>query len=215
MKTTKIVLSLWLFFVGSLALASCNKNNTSTIAPLGTEYYIDDSLEAIPNLAFWNAFGTVQSGPFPPDIKGDYVVSPKVRVSSNVADWPLLTESLNVYLHFSDQNNSLVTVEMNEATDNITDTAFVKGNGETGDFLVYFIEEKEITDYQYGNSNYTLRSRQGVAIKGKVTGDGIVDFRYATIVLAAESEPAGVPLQEVGSYFIYKDGDNLAERSNW
>jgi len=214
MKKTKIYLSLCLLLVGGFTLTSCSKNTTSTIMPLGTEDY-NDINEVIPNTAFWTAFGHVQNGPFPPDIKGNYVMSPKQRVtcSSNITNWPIITEPLNVYFSFSAQHNSLVAVELNEDTNTTIDTAFVKGNGDTGEFLAYFVEEKEIDSFQYGNNIYILRTRQGVAMKGKVTQAGIVDFRYGTIVLAAESEPAGAPLQEVGSYFIYKDGDNLAARN--
>ncbi len=218
MKTSKISLSLWLFLAGSLALASCTKNTTTTIVPLGTEYYIKDIYAVIPNTAFWNAFGAVQEGPFPPNIEGNYVVGPKQRVdcSSNVAaDWPLIVEPSNLYLRFSCQHNGIMVLEMNETTDNTTDTVYVKGNGETGDFMVYFVEEKVIDNFQYQNTNYTLKTRQGVAMKGKVTETGLKDFRYATIILGTESEPTGAPLQEEGTYFIYKDGDNLATRTNW
>ena len=53
-------------------------------------------------------------------------------------------------------------------------------------------------------------------MKGKVTADGLSDFRYATIIMESEDDSNGLIGQyDNGSYFIYKDGDGIAKNEVW
>ena len=138
----RFVLSLWLLVIGGLFLISCTKNNDDTIVLVGDEYYIDNILSVIPDTLqtrFFAEFGSIPEGPIPPKIEGSFVMSPKQRVSSNVA-WPLQTVEPNMYLRFSNQHNGIAKMDLNEATETQTDTVFVCGNGNA--FAVYFIENK-------------------------------------------------------------------------
>lgn len=211
-----ITLSLWLLMAGSMILSSCTKNDDNTIVLIGTEYYIDDILSVVPDTLqskFFANFGSIPEGPVPPKIEGEYVVGPKVRVSSNVSGWPLQTTEPNVYLRFTGQHNGVVAMDLNEATESLTDTVFVCGNGNA--FAVYFIEDKNYDMPMAGNT-YHVHVKRGVIMKGKVTETGLSDFRYATIIMEAEDNSNGLIGQyPSGSYFIYKDGDGTAECFDW
>ena len=203
-------------FAAVFMMASCTKNDENTIALIGTEYYIDDILSVVPDTLqtkFFAEFGSIPDGPVPPKIEGEYVIAPKERVASNVFGWPLQATEPNVYLRFKGQHNGLVAMDFNEATENLTDTVFVSGNGNA--FAVYFIEDKNYEMLMSGNT-YHVRVKRGVIMKGKVTEAGLSDFRYATIIMEAEDDSNGLIGQYPGgSYFIYKDGDGTAECIDW
>ena len=202
------IIGISLVTLAGIMMSSCTKNDENTIVPIGTEYYIDDILSVIPDTlqtAFFAAFGDVPSGAIPPKIEGSYVVDPKQRVGSNMAVWPLNTIEPNTYLRFTKQHNGIVTMDFNETTETVSDTVFVCGSG--NNFAVYFIETK---DYDLG------WMKRGVLMRGKVTADGLSDFRYATVVMETEDHSGGqFGLYPNGTYFIYKDGDGLASNLDW
>lgn len=216
MKNKRIILGLALLLAAGLSFSSCTKNDESTIVLIGTEYYIDDILSVIPDslqTKFYADFGSIHEGPVPPKIEGSYVVDPKQRVASNVAEWPLQSVEPNVYLRFSRQHNGIVEMDLNEATETITDTVFVCGNSDK--FTVYFIENKSF-GIDVGNTTYHVTMQRGVLMKGVVTDNGIKDFRMATIVMKTEDDSNGLIGQYPnGTYFIYKDGNGIAECLDW
>lgn len=216
MKNRINIWVLGLLMTGSLALGSCTKNDESTIALIGTEYYIDDILSVVPDslqTRFFAEFGSIPTGPVPPKVEGSYVMSPKQRVGSNVSGWPLSTIENNTWLRFSNQHNGIVKMDLNDAVETVTDTVFVCGNGNA--FAVYFIENKA---YEMEISGQTVHARvkQGVVMKGQVAAEGLSDFRYATIIMESENDSNGIITQYPnGSYFIYKDGDGMAKTEEW
>ncbi len=205
-KTIKWVFGL--LAASGLMMASCTKNDETTIVPIGTEYYIDDILSVIPEAMqsqFFAVFGDIPTGAIPPKVEGSFVVDPKLRVGSNMENWPVNVVEPNVYLKFAEQHNGIAKMDLNETTETVTDTVFVCGSGDR--FAVYFVEDK---DYEVG------WMRRAVVMKGKMTADGISDFRYATIVMETEDHSGGqYGLYPVGTYFIYKDGDGLAGNLDW
>ena len=218
MKNRMIIWVSGLLMLGGLALSSCSKNDDNTIALIGTEYYIDDILSVIPSSVqtrFFADFGSIPEGPVPPKVEGSYVMSPKQRVSSNVAvvDWPINVVENNTWLRFSNQHNGIVKMDLNEATETKTDTVFVCGNGNA--FTVYFIENKEY-EMGMGGQTYHARVKRGIVMKGQVTSEGLSDFRYATVIMETEDDSNGIFTQyPPGSYFIYKDGDGVARNEEW
>ncbi len=204
----RIVVAIWLVVFGGMVFMSCTKNEENTVALIGTEYYIDDIVSVIPDSLqskFWNAFGTIPEGPVPPKIEGSYVVEPKTRVASNVSMWPLQIPEPNMWLRFSDQHNGIVKMDLFETTETITDTVFVCGEGQ--DFAVYFIENMV---------SELGKMKRGIVMKGKMTDEGLADFRYATITLSTENSSSSPASQtSSGSFFIYKDGDGLAKIEEW
>lgn len=204
------------FVLSGLLFVSCTKNDDSTIVLIGEELYVDDILTVIPDTlkpTFDAIFGTIPEGPVPPKIEGSYVVDPKQRVSTNVDYWPLSVIEPNVYLKFSGQHNGVVTMDLNEATEQITDTVFVMGNHR--DFTVYFVENKDY-DVPFNGQSFHVRVKRGVIMKGTVTNNGFSNFKIASIIMEAEDNSNGILSQYApGSYFLYKDGDGLAEILEW
>ena len=204
------------FVLSGLLFSSCTKNDENTIVLIGEELYIDDILTVIPDTlkpTFDAIFGTIPEGPVPPKIEGSYVVDPKQRVSTNVEYWPLSVIEPNVYLKFSEQHNGVVTMDLNEATEQLTDTVFVTGNHR--DFTVYFVENKAY-DVPFNGQSFHVRVKRGVIMKGTVTNNGFSNFKIASIIMEAEDNSNGILSQYApGSYFLYKDGDGLAENLEW
>lgn len=202
----KTLIGLWLLLAIGLMLTSCTKNDENTIVLIGTEDYIEDFFSMIPDSLeprFRSEFGDIK-GPVPPKIEGSYVLDPKQRISSNVEGWSLQIIEPNVYLRFSGQHNGIVTMDLNEAAETITDTVFIQGKDQ--DFVVYIIEKLNV---EY----YSAWMRRAIIMKGRVTDAGLANFRYGTIVLEKE-DPAN-QLAEPGSYYIYKDGNGIADRFDW
>lgn len=208
----KITVFCYLFLVTmGIMLSSCTKeNNGKTIALIGTEdyigknYTIEDILSVIPDsdtLQFAANFGVIPKGAIPDSINGKYVMNPKSRVYSNsIYDWPIFAEPSDVALKFSNQHNGIVTLELTDDGEQVTDTVFVMGNGNA--FTVYFIEDKPILQ---------ARIKRGIIMSGKLKKEGIENLMYASIIMEATGSSYGEPLVP-GTYYIYKDGNGLAER---
>ena len=215
MKSVLKFACLALVLCGML-FTSCTKNDETTIVLIGEELYIDDILTVIPDTlkpAFDAVFGTIPEGPVPPKIEGSYVVDPKVRVSTNVAIWPLTVVEPNVYLKFSEQHNGVVTMDLNEATEQLTDTVFVMGHNK--DFTIYFIEDKSY-DVPFAGQSYHVRVKRGIIMKGTMNDYGMANFSIASIIMEAEDDSGGLMGQyPPGSFFIYRDGNGLAENFEW
>ena len=195
----------------AVVFVSCTKNDDTTIVPLGTESYIDEILGVIPDStmqAFETAFGAVPRGYIPANVEGDYVIAPKERVASNVEGWMMNPDpELNVSLSFSEQHNGVVRVELSEAIEQLTDTAFVMGTGNA--FTVYFVENKSY-DVTL-DETFHVNMERGVIIKGNVNADGISNLYFAVVILKVEDDFGGI-VPHPGSYFVYRDGNGLASR---
>ena len=223
MKKKNIILGLGLFLAVGLALSSCTKNDDSTIVPIGTEDYVkpftsvvDLVFSSVPEATktqFLQDFGDLPDGPVPPKIEGSFKMSPKQRVATNTGLPVPTIEQPDLLLRFSNQHNELIQLDLNESTENFSDTVFVRGNDNA--FAVYFIENKSY-EVPLGGAVYHVKMERGVIMKGKMTDRGISDFRYATIVKKAEDDSGGLIDQyDSGTYFIYKDGDGVAEKFDW
>ena len=212
-------LVLWLLVAMGITLGACTKNDKTTVTLIGTEYYVDDILSVIPDTLqsrFFAEFGSIPNGVdgvVPPKIEGSYVMDPKQRVTSNVNYWPTSVVDANLYLRFYKQHNGIAVIDLNEESLTHTDTVFVCGSGTV--FCAYFIEDKP---YVISDSiqSYSMRIKRGVIMKGQTSIDGLVDFRYATVIMETEDGSGGLfPQYPNGSYFIYKDGDGLAASLDW
>lgn len=205
---------LWVSCV-SLPLASCTKNNVGTIVLIGEESYVVDMLAAIPDslkVDFMEMFGSLPDGPVPPCIEGGYVITPKVRFASNLANWLADIPEPDTYVRFDNQHNGMASLALNGASETHVDTVFVMGCDSW--YSVCFIEEKNYeVVLQEGNCHVNLS--QGVVMKGQVTRDGIRDLTYATIILDMDADAEDAELYAPGTFFIWKDGDGIAERFDW
>lgn len=191
----------------ALFFQACTKNEDSTIVLIGTESYVEDILDAIPDSlrnVFEQHFGEIPQGYVPPKVEGNFVVAPKQRCFSNVALWPLNVTEPNMNLHFSNQHNSVVELILAEATETFTDTVFVVGHENL--FTVYYQESKAMT---MGDDEVMLK--RGILIKGEMCDEGIRDLYFANIVMDVVGD-VGTALVERGQFFIYRDGDGLARK---
>ena len=204
-----------LAFVLPLLVANCTKNDVTTIIPVGTESYVQDILSVIPDSAmvqFNASFGAVYEGYIPPKIEGRFVIGPKQRVASNVVGWLLnpTDPEPNVSLRFSEQHNGVVRVDLAEASEQTTDTAFVMGTDNA--FTVYFVENKNY-EVPFAGTAFHVNMKRGVILKGNVEDEGIRNLYFAVVIMEVNDDSDGlIPQYEPGSYFIYKDGDGIASR---
>ena len=153
--------ALWLVLV---LLQACTKNDDSTVVLLGTESYVETILDVIPDslrTTFEQQIGEIPQGYVPPKIEGRFVFGPKQRCHSNMVNWPLNVVEPNMSLYFSNQHNSVVELNLAEATETFTDTVFVVGYGKK--FTVYFQESKPLT---VDGEEVVLK--RGVLIKGEM-----------------------------------------------
>ena len=215
MKRITKIGTLALIFFG-MVFASCTKNDENTIVLIGEERYIDDILTVIPDTLkpmFDVVFGSIPQGPVPPKIEGSFVVDPKQRVSSNVSVWPLTVIEPNLYLKFSDQHNGVVAMDLNEATEQLTDTVFVMGHN--NEFTVYFVEDKAY-DVPFNGQSFHVKVKRGVIMKGTMNDYGMANFSIASIIMEAGDDSGGLLGQYApGSFFVYRDGNGLAEYLDW
>ena len=196
-----------LLFVPLSMLFSCTKNDSSTIILLGTESYVDDILDVIPDSlvnTFVQYFGAIPRGYVPPNIEGSFVVTPKQRCYSNVPNWPMSIIEPNMNLSLTNQHNSVVEISLIEANETFTDTVYVIGHD--NEFTVYYQENKLIDLVEN-----EAQMKRGIIIKGKMGSDGIKDFMFASIIMEVKGDLYGV-LAQRGQFFIYKDGDGLARK---
>ena len=206
MKLSKLFSVLAL--LGSLCLFfACTKNDTSTLILLGTEDYVEDILDAIPDTlrdTFEQEFGEITQGYKPPKIEGDYVVAPKQRCYSNVTNWTLSVVEPNMSLHFTNQHNRVVEIHLTEALDMFTDTVYVTGYDNF--FTVYYQEYKSIV---IDGSDALIK--RGIIIKGEMCDDGMKDLYFANVIMEVNGNVSD-DLVKPGQFFIYRDGDGLARK---
>ena len=190
-----------------LSLQACTKNDDTTLILLGTEDYVKDILDAVPDTlrdTFEQRFGEIPQGYKPPKIEGDFVVAPKQRCYSNMANWPLGVVEPNMSLHFTNQHNRVVEIHLTEAQDMFTDTVYVAGYDNF--FAVYYKEYKSIVI----DGNEAIIER-GVIIKGETCDEGMKDLYFANIIMNVYGDVSD-DLVKPGQFFIYRDGDGLARK---
>ena len=199
-----LLLSLTLLFF------ACTKNDTSTLILLGTESYVEDILNTIPDTlreTFEQQFGEIPQGHVPPKIEGDYMVAPKQRCFSNLPMWPLDVVEPNMSLHFTNQHNRVVEINLAEELEMFTDTVYITGYDNY--FTVYYQEYKSLIIE--GAEEAILK--RGIIIKGEMCEEGIKNLYFANIIMDVQ----GVVTDELvtpGQFYIYRDGDGLVRKEN-
>lgn len=204
-----ITLFLGLFIL--LGFTKCDKNTYEgqTIVLLGQESYVvplDDMIPDTLEVEFKEHLGNLPEGYIPPNIEGEYVISPKKFLYSNVID---NMDSQDAHFRISKQHNRMAKVEINEGQTAVVDTAFIMGNGQN--FTLYFIEHDRMEYY-----GMVFKTDRCVVISGEKTDEGIRNLRMGNIILDVDqSTNPYVGVFSPGWYFIFKDGDGLAENCEW
>lgn len=167
-----------------------------------TDAQQDAFFEALPGIVNDN------TGLFPPDVMGEYKISPKLFVESNIG-FDFFDDDDDVLLRVFDQQNRLAKVDFSEGGVNRIDNAYVIGDGER--FMLYFTEEREV---EFNGVTYCYERL--IVITAKEVEEGLRDLFFGSIILQVENgiDPL-VGNFEPGWYFIYKDADGLAERGDW
>jgi hypothetical protein len=194
-----------------LVMTQCKKESTAgdSVILLGTERYVKKLTEIIPEEwqnGFSKYFGEMPQGYIPPNIEGEYAISPKQFVYSNYID---LSSDLDMYFRVTDQHNRVATVEFYEGETLRIDTAYIMGSGQS--FSLYFVEKRTL-DF-YGTLSTISRV---VLITGEKTPEGIKKLRFGNMILdASEGVNPFIGNFVPGWFFIYKDQDGLAENCHW
>lgn len=210
MNNIKVIILGSLF---SLLLLSCTKNDDTTVILLGEEAYIEKITDVIPDTlqhVFEEYFGTIPSGYIPPNVEGEYIISPKQRIFSNVPEdnWPLDIIEPDINITMSRQHNRECILQLKEATETLTDTVYITGYDNL--FTVYYTEEKTLQ-----HSGYEHHITRNVIFKGEMTDYGIKNLKIASIIVNADDNSHGNIIQyKRGDFFLYEDGDNLSEKIN-
>ena len=206
---------LILMAVAAVIMVGCTTNENTTIVLLGEEEYFNEIINVIPsNLIneFDLRFG-IQKGNLPPNVEGEFVMSPKKRVYStlNKTEWPLDIQEPDVCLKFENQNNRVAKFKNYEEFVTSVDTIYVMGKDDR--FTAYYIEDRL---FDYGI--YEVKIKRGVIYGGRVTDDGIKFLKYANVIMDVQNDSNGaIETYPVGTFFIYEDGsyNGLAERKDW
>ena len=191
----------------------CTKNSETTVVFLGEESYVEEITNVIPDSLlnlFETYFGTIHSGYIPPNVEGEYLITPKQRVFSNIPEsqWPLDIVEPNVKITLSKQHNRECIIQLDEATSTLTDTVYITGRDNF--FTIYYTEEKILQ-----HSGYEHCVIRDIIIKGEMTEYGIDNLNIASIIANVKDNSNGDIFQyKRGDFFIYKDGDRFSEKLN-
>lgn len=189
--------------IASLLLSSCTKNDDTTLVLLGTESYVADIHNVIPDTlinTYTTHVGEINHGYIPPKVEGSFVIDPMKRVYSNVAGWSLNGTQPPVRFTISQQHNSVARIVMKtDISESVIDTVYIWGRND--DFTVYF--QENLTDDIFG-----ARIKRGIIMTGSMSDDVIKNLYYANIIIDVENDPSG-DVARPGQIFIFKDGDNI------
>ena len=107
-------------------------------------------------------------------------------------------------LHFTNQHNRVVEINLIEALDMFTDTAYITGYDNF--FAVYYREYKSIVI----DGNEAIIER-GIIIKGEMSDEGIKNLYFANIIMNVNGDVSD-DLVRPGEFYVYRDGDGLARK---
>ena len=232
MKGKRIIFGFWILMTIGFMSSSCTKEGSEgkTIIPIGEEKIDVEELFSEVKPSFdevriklgivdqQNATPSCYEDLIPPKLEGSYVMNQTMLVESNMENTQIPASMSDVTMSFMGQHNSIAVIEFTESSiTQKTDSVYIIGND--NGFAAYFIENKEY-DQAYNCQTYHVKIKRGVIMCGSVTGaglsgvtDGHAKFRYASIILKWENDPAvGLPQFEPGTYFIYEEGDGVAEK---
>jgi len=148
----------------------------------------------------------VYSGVNPPDISGQYLVSPHTLVGSTDGSFPIGYKFVDMYIAFIKRAGGKLSYRSKESNSiSGSDSIVVQVVGEGNDFTAYFESVGE---------SHGIYTRMSEIISGKLTSNGISDYHNAFIMLEKGPDPSNI-LVEVNTYRVFKDNDGLASNSHW
>ncbi|WCO00596.1 hypothetical protein [Psychroserpens ponticola] len=162
------------------------------------EFFTPELVDALLDLGF-----IINTGDNPPNIEGVYFSSPFILEASTVPS-DFVGQSFADYTsEFSNQDNGSLTIDFNGMGGNQTDVgfgSFVSGDGNA--FSVYLKNTGTIGTYSADTA---------IAISGRMTEDGIEDFKLAALMLDDNGDPESVYIENNTGRLIY-DSDEFSPR---
>jgi hypothetical protein len=146
----------------------------------------------------------VYTGNTPPNFEGTYLISPSILEESNIEDDPIGEQFADVYITFSNQNNSNQTVDIEYLQMN----SVSKGIGYfigTGNSFTVFV--RIVTSDEHG---HLCSSTQ--VYSGSLISDSIKDF-YLSLVMTDDGGDPDDDLIENGDGRLFYDSDGISERT--
>ena len=206
MKNLKTLSSSLLLF---LFLMNCSSDDYE-ITPEGSDEF-NGSIESIENfysaelLAALDDLGfEINTGSTPPDITGQFSISPITLLNSNFNDSYAIGHVFsNGLLSFSNQDNQTLTIDVHYeqgSSTNIGVQSYISGND---DLFSAFLKVESI---QNGHTSIIAR-----AFSGKITQNGIEDF-YEVLVMLDDNGDPNNNLIENNQGRLFYDADGISER---
>ena len=149
-------------------------------------------------------------GSNPPNIEGEYLVSPWVLTYDVENQFEVGHTFNDLYLKLYNQdmvNNTLDYIERQSSSDAIGTGSFISGDGTH--FTVYFTVEG-ISRF----TNYDINWKEALMISGTKIDSGIGNFFYGFVMLEKSDDPER-KLVDVGHYRVIKDKDGTSPYYNW
>ena len=207
----KIIVFVFCCLLLSVAFTECSKQTAESdiVVLLGTESYVKPLSEfMIEDIAddFESHYGSIPEGYIPPNVEGEYLISPTKFHYSNIG---IFSDNPDIHLRITNQHNRIATVELDDRGIIKIDTAYLMGKGP--DFTLYFSETREMN--YFGSSSQVERC---VIIKGEKSDNGIKHLQIGLIILkASQSSNPWIGNFQTGDYFIYYDGNYMSDNCDW
>lgn len=196
MSFPKICFFFRIFFLLNILLIACKKDEFKKINQLIPENIINDISEHMP----------IYEGNTPPNIEGDYFISPCMLLfSSNQPDLAFTFE--DYFFKFYDQkeknNNNIISFVGNHKLMRIDSCENVFLVGSDSNFTAYYT----IKEHHFSGVNY----KAGVVISGTKIKNGLSNTFIAIIVLDKSKGLNDELVLPKKSFRIIKDKDNFIE----
>ena len=179
------------------------KSSNSLSTTINEEYISLSTQEAL------EEYMPIYEGSDPPVIEGTYLISTMEAVYASDGGFYEGELSYDMKIRFTNQNTEENMLSYYEECvdyeDDYASSDEVNIIGSGDDFTTYFIASGSYLDVNY---------EEALLISGTLTSSGIEDIYYAFVMLEKGSDP-DYYLMDEGEYRIFKDGDNLAEETDW
>ncbi|MBR9916079.1 MAG: hypothetical protein GYB32_14905 [Algicola sp.] len=162
------------------------------------DFFSPDLVQALQDLGF-----IINTGNNPPNIEGVFFSSPFILEASSVPGDFIGQTFADYTSEFFNQNNQALTLDFNGMGGTQTDEGF--GSFVSGDGNLFSVYLKNTT--RIGNFD----AETAIAISGRITQDGIEDFKYATLMLDDGGDPEGVYIENNTGRLLY-DSDEFSPR---
>ena len=191
----------------------------TAVATLGLRLAMSDNIRSnnvIPNelRAKMAPYMPIYDGNTPPNIEGEYLLSPDELVFDSSNQYEIGHIFADVYMKFSNQNMENNTLDYDETTsdsdgysEGTSKGAYISGAG--NNFTVFF--NMILTRHE---SDYDVTTNELIVISGTKDEQGIHDLRFAFVMIDKTDDPKP-KIVPVGTYRVCKDGDGLSVFKTW